>query len=106
MVKVTFIEADGTEHPVEADTSLCLMRNAVANDIPGIIADCGGELACATCHVYIDEKWLAATGAVSEEEREMLECAMEPRDNSRLSCQVDLTEALDGMIVRLPDAQL
>jgi ferredoxin, 2Fe-2S len=105
MPKVTFIESDGTEHPVTAPDGISLMRAAVENEIPGVIAICGGAMTCATCHVYIDEAWEARVGAPSEDEKFMLEYALEPRPNSRLSCQVILGPSLDGLLVHVPGAQ-
>jgi 2Fe-2S ferredoxin len=105
MPKVTFIEHDGTRHDVDATAGLSLMRAAVDNGVPGIDADCGGECACATCHVYVDAAWFDRTGERSEMERSMLSFAAVTQDNSRLSCQVQITEALDGLVVSLPEGQ-
>jgi len=105
MPTVTYIQYDGTEHRVEVPIGLSVMRGAVDNNIPGIDADCGGECACATCHVYVDEAWLAKTGQQNEQESSMLSFAATARSNSRLSCQIEMTEALDGLVVRLPEAQ-
>ena len=105
MPKVTFIEHDGTEHPVEAEDGLSVMRAAVDNGVPGIDADCGGQCACATCHVFVDEAWLERTGAMGEQEESMLSFAAATQPNSRLSCQIEMTAALDGLVVRMPEAQ-
>lgn len=105
MPRITFIEHDGTAHQVEAANGQSLMRAAVDNGVPGIDADCGGECACATCHVYVEPDWLARTGERSEMERSMLSFAAVTQDNSRLSCQVAVSDALDGLVVRLPDGQ-
>ena len=105
MPQVTYIEHDGTAHQVELETGLSVMRGAVDNGVPGIDADCGGECACATCHVFVDEAWLAKTGTPSEQEASMLSFAATAQPNSRLSCQITMSEALDGMVVRLPEAQ-
>ncbi|HYZ33916.1 MAG TPA: 2Fe-2S iron-sulfur cluster-binding protein [Crenalkalicoccus sp.] len=105
MPLVTYIEHDGTEHEIEVPVGLSVMRGAVDNNVPGIDADCGGECACATCHVFVDEAWLAKTGTQGEQERSMLGFAATAQPNSRLSCQITMTEALDGLIVRLPEAQ-
>lgn len=105
MPKVTYIEHNGTEHVVDVPVGLSVMRGAVDNNIPGIDADCGGECACATCHVFVDEAWLAKTGTPSEQETSMLSFAATRQDNSRLSCQIAMTEALDGLVVRMPEAQ-
>ena len=105
MPKVTFIEHDGTVHEVQAVAGQSLMRAAVDNGVPGIDADCGGQCACATCHVYVDPQWLAATGERGEMEQSMLGFAAVTQDDSRLSCQIVMTDALDGIVVRLPDGQ-
>jgi 2Fe-2S ferredoxin len=105
MPSVTYIEHNGTEHRVEVPSGLSVMRGAVDNNIPGIDADCGGECACATCHVYVDDAWLAKTGAQGEQEKSMLSFAATAQANSRLSCQITVTEALDGLVVRMPEAQ-
>jgi 2Fe-2S ferredoxin len=105
MPKIKFIEHDGTEHLVQAEPHRSLMQTALDRALPGIIADCGGNCACATCHVYIDESWVAKLPAPSKEEREMLECVLHPQANSRLSCQVPVTAELEGLVVRLPESQ-
>ena len=107
MPKITYIEHGGREHRVEVASGLSVMRGAVDNNIPGIDADCGGECACATCHVYVDDAWLAATGLPQpgSQEASMLSFAALAEPNSRLSCQIEVTEALDGLVVRLPEGQ-
>ena len=105
MATVTYIEHDGREHVVEVKPGLSVMEGAIRNNVPGIDADCGGACACATCHVYVDEAWTGATGSQSAMEESMLDFAEEVRPNSRLSCQIRVTEALDGLIVRLPENQ-
>jgi len=105
MAKITYIEHDGTAHVVEVKTGLSVMEGAVKNNIPGIDADCGGACACATCHVYVDEAWRAASGASSAMEESMLDFAENIEPNSRLSCQIKVTDALDGLIVRMPQSQ-
>ncbi len=105
MPKITFFEHNGTRHDVEAVPGQSLMRAAVDNGVPGIDADCGGECACATCHVYVDPAWFDKTGARSEMEQSMLSFAAVTQDNSRLSCQIVVSDALDGLVVRLPDGQ-
>jgi 2Fe-2S ferredoxin len=105
MPKVIFIEHDGTRHEVAAHSGLSLMRAAVDNGISGIDADCGGECACATCHVFVDPAWLERTGAQGDMERSLLGFAAESADNSRLSCQITMTDALDGITVTLPVGQ-
>ncbi len=105
MPKVTYIEHNRPEHLVDLPAGLSVMRGAVDNNVPGIDADCGGECACATCHVFVEEPWLARTGAPSEQEASMLSFAATKQDNSRLSCQIEVTPALDGLVVRMPEAQ-
>jgi 2Fe-2S ferredoxin len=105
MPQVTYIEHDGTEHRVEVEEGLSVMRGAVDNGVPGIDADCGGQCACATCHVFVDEAWLARTGVPDEQEGSMLSFAATALPNSRLSCQIAVTGELDGLVVRLPEAQ-
>ncbi|MBY0423474.1 MAG: 2Fe-2S iron-sulfur cluster binding domain-containing protein [Parvularculaceae bacterium] len=105
MPKITYIEKNGTEHVVEAEIGLSVMEAAVRNMVPGIDADCGGACACATCHVYVDPAWLEKVGKKQSMEESMLDFAYEPKETSRLSCQIQITAALDGLIVRLPDMQ-
>jgi 2Fe-2S ferredoxin len=105
MPKITYIEASGKEHVVEAPVGQTVMEAAVKHAVPGIDADCGGACACATCHVYVDPDWLAKTGDRNSMEESMLDFANDVEDNSRLSCQIKITEALDGLIVRLPRSQ-
>jgi 2Fe-2S ferredoxin len=105
MAKVTYIEHDGTAHTIEVRNGLSVMEGAVKNNIPGIDADCGGACACATCHVYVDEAWTAKTGAASSMEESMLDFASEVQPNSRLSCQIKVTDELDGLVVRMPENQ-
>ena len=105
MAKITYIQFDGTEHAVEVKKGLSVMEGAVKNNVPGIDADCGGACACATCHVYVDEAWRDKTGEPSAMEESMLDFADEVQPNSRLSCQIRVTDALDGLVVRLPENQ-
>lgn len=105
MPKVTFITADDQTITVEAAEGTSLMRAAVDQMVPGIDANCGGVCACATCHVYIDNDWLARLPEAAPLEADMLECAAAPQNNSRLSCQINLTSALDGLVVRIPSEQ-
>lgn len=107
MPRVTYIEHNGTEHQVEVPVGLSLMRGAVNNGVPGIDADCGGECACATCHVYIEPAWLDRIGApaLGSMEESMLSFAAVARPNSRLSCQIEMRDELDGLIVHMPDGQ-
>ena len=107
MPKVTYIEHSGVEHHVDVPLGLSVMRGAVDNNVPGIDADCGGECACATCHVYVQEPWLTQLGPPEpgSQEASMLSFAAVAQPNSRLSCQLKMTEALDGLVVRLPEGQ-
>ena len=105
MAKITYIEHDGTEHTVEVKNGLSVMEGAIRNNVPGIDADCGGACACATCHVYVDENFAAETGRPSAMEESMLDFAESVEPNSRLSCQIRVSDDLDGLIVRLPQSQ-
>ena len=105
MAKITYIEHNGTVHEIEGKTGLSVMEGAVKNNIPGIDADCGGDCACATCHVYVDPEWLAKTGKPAAMEESMLDFAEAVQENSRLSCQIKVTDELDGLVVRLPESQ-
>ncbi|MGE0409649.1 MAG: 2Fe-2S iron-sulfur cluster-binding protein [Amphiplicatus sp.] len=105
MPKIIYIEHNGTEHVVEAETGVSVMETAIKNMIPGVDADCGGACACATCHVYVDEAWADKLDKPQAMEESMLDFAYEPKETSRLSCQIQMTEALDGLIVRLPEFQ-
>ena len=105
MAKITYIEHDGAEHIVDVENGITVMEGAIRNLVPGIDADCGGACACATCHVYVDPAFEAKTGARSSMEESMLDFASEVRDNSRLSCQIKVSEELDGLIVRIPETQ-
>lgn len=100
--RITFIEADGTSKTIDAEAGQSLMLAAVQNGVNGIVGECGGARVCGTCHCYVDEPWLAASGSPHEEETMMLEFSEEPRANSRLSCQVYVSVALDGMVVHVP----
>jgi len=106
MPKVTFIEINGSEHVVDAQENASLMQTALDNGVPGIIGDCGGNCSCATCHVYVDEAWLAKLQPPSAQEREMIDCALNIRPNSRLCCQIAVSTALEGLVVRLPASQI
>ena len=105
MAKITYIEFDGTEHQAEVRNGLSVMEGAIKNNIPGIDADCGGACACATCHVYVDEAWREKVGGPSAMEESMLDFAENVEPNSRLSCQIKVTDALDGLTVRMPESQ-
>jgi len=103
---VTYIEHDGTRHPVEVPDGDSVMQGAINNMIQGIVGECGGGLACATCHCYVDDAWTGRVGPPSASEMEMLEStAEEKKPSSRLSCQIAVSKALDGLVVRLPATQ-
>jgi len=105
MARITYIEHNGKEHVVEVTNGLSVMEGAVKNMVPGIDADCGGACACATCHVYVDDAFLPKTGDKEPMEESMLDFAEDVQANSRLSCQIEVTDDLDGLIVRLPVSQ-
>ena len=105
MAKITYIEHNGQSHTVEVKKGLSVMEGAVQNNIPGIDADCGGSMACATCHVYVKEEWFDKVNIKSEGEDDMLDQAYEPNKQSRLSCQISVTDDIDGLIVNLPEKQ-
>ncbi|MBO0711540.1 MAG: 2Fe-2S iron-sulfur cluster binding domain-containing protein [Acetobacteraceae bacterium] len=107
MPKVTYIEYDGTPHEVEVPEGTSVMRGAVDNNVPGIDADCGGECACATCHVYVEPEWLDQTGLPEpgSQEASMLSFAAVAQPNSRLSCQIKMRTELDGLTVKMPEGQ-
>ena len=106
MAKITYIEFDGTSHVADVESGLSVMEGAISNNIPGIEAECGGACSCATCHVYVDPAWTEATGSAEHLEEDMLESAMDLQDNSRLSCQIEVSDELDGLIVRMPELQI
>ena len=105
MANITYVEHDGASHTVEVRDGSSVMEGAVRNDLSGIVAECGGACACATCHVYVAEAWLAAVGEPSAMEASMLEFAEHVRPESRLSCQITVSPALDGLIVTMPESQ-
>ena len=106
MIKVTYVAPDGTATTLEAEPGSSVMQTAVANDLDGIVGECGGAMMCATCHCYVDPAWQDRTGARSSDEEEMLEgAATEVTEASRLSCQSRLDPALDGLVVHLPEEQ-
>jgi 2Fe-2S ferredoxin len=105
MPKITYIDAAGTSRTVEAQLGATVMETAIRNGVPGIDAECGGACACATCHVYVDEAWREATGEPAPMEEDMLDFASDVQPNSRLSCQIKVTAALDGLVVRTPNHQ-
>lgn len=108
MPKITYIESNGTKHTVKVESGLSLMRGAIENGVPGIIADCGGNCACGTCRVFVEPQWRAPTGEASDMEAAILEGTDEYDEKSpgrRLSCQIEVSDALDGMVVRMPKRQ-
>ena len=106
MVKVIVTHNDGTQQDVETDTGFSLMEALRAANVPGVVAECGGSMSCATCHVIVDANWLTATGEASDMEDDMLDCTATEREiGSRLSCQIKLSDELDGLKVSIPDKQ-
>ncbi|MDV7272195.1 2Fe-2S iron-sulfur cluster-binding protein [Thioclava sp. A2] len=107
MAKITYIEHNGTEHVVDVKPGMTVMEGARDNGVPGIDADCGGACACSTCHVYLDEVWVARVPAKEAMEEDMLDFAWQPDpEKSRLTCQIKVTDDLDGLIVRIPEKQI
>jgi ferredoxin, 2Fe-2S len=105
MPKITYIEHDGKERTVDAEVGATVMETAIRNSVPGIVAECGGACSCATCHVHVDEAWSEKVGPPSPMEEDMLDFAFDVRPTSRLSCQIKVTDELDGLIVRTPAQQ-
>ncbi len=105
MPKITYIEHNGKSHSIEVANGLTVMEGAIQNNIPGIDADCGGACACATCHVYVDEKWFNKLQKKELAEEDMLDMASEPNKFSRLSCQITVDESLNGLVVKMPSKQ-
>jgi len=105
MPKITYIDFEGTERSVDGKVGDSVMETATSNDLPGIDADCGGACACATCHVYVSEDWTDVVGKPEELEAEMLDVAEDVKDNSRLACQIKITEEMDGLVVTTPESQ-
>ena len=105
MAKIKYIEHNGNEHVIDVQKGLTVMEGAVQNDIPGIDADCGGGMSCATCHVYVKEDWFSKLPEKEMGEDDMLDQAYEPKSNSRLSCQLIVSDDLDGLKVHLPEKQ-
>ena len=106
MPKITYIEFNGKSHKIDVANGLSVMEGAVENNIPGIDADCGGSMACATCHVYVKEDWFNRLPPKQEGEDDMLDQAYEPKKNSRLSCQIQVSDNLEGLEVNLPEKQI
>ena len=105
MTKVTYIDYQGNSKTLDVENGLTVMEGAIQNNIPGIDADCGGSMACATCHVYVEEKWLDKMPKPEDGEVDMIDMAFEPKKNSRLSCQIIISDELDGLIVKTPEKQ-
>ena len=105
MPKITYIDNQENSKTVEVENGLSVMEGAIQNNIPGIDADCGGSMACATCHVYVEEKWLNKIPKAEEAEVDMIDMAYEPKKNSRLSCQLIVSDELEGLIVTTPKKQ-
>ena len=105
MIRVTYIDSTGQKRTVEAEEGSTVMEAAIRNSVPEIVAECGGACACATCHVYVDEEWMAAVGEPEAMEEDMLDFAYDVRPNSRLSCQIKVRDQLDGLVVTVPERQ-
>ena len=105
MPKIKYIEDNGKSHVIDVPNGLSVMEGAVQNNVPGIDADCGGSMACATCHVYVKEEWFNKLPQKEEGEEDMLDLAFEPKKNSRLSCQILVSNEIDGLVVDLPEKQ-
>ncbi len=105
MPKITYIENNGKNHTIEVANGLSVMEGAIQNNIPGIDADCGGAMACATCHVYVKEEWFDKLPKKEDGEEDMIDMAYEPNKFSRLSCQLTVSDELDGLVVQLPEKQ-
>ena len=106
MPKITYIDSTGERRTINVEKGLTVMEGAVQNQIPGIDADCGGGMACATCHVYVKEEWLNKLSKAEDAEQDMIDMAFEPKKNSRLSCQLMISDQLDGLVVDLPEKQV
>lgn len=105
MPQITFINHDGSSHEVNVEAGTTVMQAALDNGIDGIIAECGGACSCATCHCYVDDAWMAKTGEPNDIEKDMLDCVLNPEANSRLSCQITVSDDMDGLVVRVPESQ-
>lgn len=105
MTKITYITKDGERIETEAENGSTVMETAIINAVPGIVAECGGACTCATCHVYIEPEWREAVGGPSHMEEDMLDFAFDVREESRLSCQIKVRDAIDGLVVRVPSRQ-
>ena len=105
MPKITYVDYQGNSKTIEVENGLSVMEGAIQNDIPGIDADCGGSMACATCHVYVNDKWFSKISKAEDAENDMIDMAFEPKKNSRLSCQIIVSDELDGLEVSTPKKQ-
>ena len=105
MPKITYKDYEGNSRTIEVENGLTVMEGAIQKEIPGIDADCGGSMACATCHVYVEEEWLNKIPKAEEAEVDMIDVTFEPKKNSRLSCQLMVTDELDGLVVTTPTKQ-
>ena len=105
MPKITYRDFQGNSKTIEVENGLSVMEGAIQNDIPGIDADCGGSMACATCHVYVNDKWFSKIPKAEDAENDMIDMAFEPKKNSRLSCQIIVSDELDGLEVSTPKKQ-
>ena len=105
MAKIKYIDFQGNSKTIEVENGLTVMEGAIQNDVPGIDADCGGSMACATCHVYVEEKWFNKISKAEDAEVDMIDMAHEPKKNSRLSCQLIISDELDGLTVTTPEKQ-
>jgi len=106
MPTITFVQPDGTEQVVEAKSGQTAMEAAIASNVSGIVAECGGACSCATCHVYVADDWTGPVGGPSEMEEDMLDFAFDVRASSRLSCQIRLTDEMDGLVLHVPEEQV
>ena len=106
MGSLTFIEHNGNQHKVDIEKGRSVMQLAMDNGVPGIDADCGGACACGTCHVIVDKEWLSVIGSANYEESQMLDMTPEKAETSRLSCQITATDAMDGMLINIPEFQM
>ena len=106
MPKITYIDSSGNQKTIDVAKGLSVMEGAIQNNIPGIDADCGGGMACATCHVYVKEEWFSNLPKAEDAEQDMIDMAFEPKKNSRLSCQIIVTDELDGLVVTTPSKQV
>jgi len=105
MAQITYVDHLGKKKTIEVENGLTVMEGAIQNDIPGIDADCGGSMACATCHVYVDNEWYGKIPKAEEAEQDMIDMAFKPKKNSRLSCQIIVSDELNGLIVTTPEKQ-